>query len=79
MLYFNKPPVKLSSSHSDAAQRLYSAFGTAQVKYHAEWSPLEVFFMTFGHKCISEQVFVERFFVTQLSLAGFQTFLNAFT
>ena len=77
--YFNKPSVKLSSSHSDAVRRPHSAFGRAQVKYHAEWSPSEVFFMTFGYKCISEQVFVVRFFVTQLSIAAFQTFLNVFT
>ena len=71
MRYFNKPPVELSTSHSDAAERPHSEFGSAQVKHQAEWSPSEVSFVTFGYKCISEQAFVERFFVTQLSIAAF--------
>ena len=35
--------------------------------------------MTFGHKCISGQVLVERFLVIQLSIAAFEKFLNDFT
>ena len=32
-----------------------------------------------GHKCISEKVFAERFFLIQLSIASFEKFLNSFT
>ena len=60
MRYFNKTPVELSASHSDVAHIRNSA--ALKLKYHTEWYPSEVFFMTFGHKCISEQILVERFF-----------------
>ena len=71
MRYCNKAPVELSTSHSYVAHRPHLAFSSAQVKYQTEWSPSKVFFYDFWHKRISEQVFVERFFVIPLSIAAF--------
>ena len=71
MLYFNKSPAELLTSYSHVGHRLPLPFSSTQVEYHAEWSTTEVCFMNFGHKWISEHVFVEKLFVIQLSIASF--------